>query len=283
MKIASKSGSHIIFKTELSHCVLWDSVLKIGISLASHEPSVSRNLKRTCIFGSNYYKACSISYFNLLVCVWEYLKMRNVFHWSCLISTIFVFGSSGSNLNMTFHNNLKLFVTRPSPTVTTTKTVPIETPDHDATLKLWQKIHIQETLLRLELERTVKEMKEDFENMKNLQTQAKTEQNILNQQFVSNVTLLQIKNEQLKQVISNQSTAVSMQLNWSYKGITGFQYRFSIHFTFPSRSPKGNQVSEWKHEYSHSKFRNHTKQGQIPSNVYQCRHPSFSRKCFEYT
>lgn len=59
----------------------------------------------------------------------------------------------------------------------------------------------------------VKEMKEDFENMKNLQTQAKKEQNILNQQFVSNVTLLQIKNEQLKQVISNQSTAVSMQFN----------------------------------------------------------------------
>lgn len=64
------------------------------------------------------------------------LKNENVFHWSCLISTIFVLGSSGSNLNMTFHNNLTLFVTRPNPTVTTTKTVPIETPDHDATLKL---------------------------------------------------------------------------------------------------------------------------------------------------
>ena len=136
------------------------------------------------------------------------LKNEKCFHWSCLISTIFVLGSSGSNLNMTFHNNLTLFLTRSRSTVTTTPA--IETQGNDATLKLIQKILMQETLLRLELERTVTELKEDFENMKKLQMQAKTEQNILNEQFENNVTLLQIENEQLKQVISNQSSAIEL-------------------------------------------------------------------------
>ena len=76
-------------------------------------------------------------------------------------------------------------------------------PQTDAILL--QQILIQETSLRLELERTVKEMKEDFENMKATLSQTKAEQDMLKQQFIDNITLLRVENEQLKQLINNSS------------------------------------------------------------------------------
>lgn len=103
-------------------------------------------------------------------------------------------GSSGWKENAPFHNELTsskifgIFFDTVKFIVDNYNNGSIEVLHNNATLKFWQQSFIQETLLRLKLERKFREMKKDFKTLKkNLKTslnEAKT-QDILNQQLIN--------------------------------------------------------------------------------------------------
>lgn len=71
---------------------------------------------------------------------------------------------------------------------------------NDATLL--HQILIQETSLRIELQRTVWDLMKEFEQMKKHQMEEKSEQGIVNQQLINNITSLRSENKKLKDELS---------------------------------------------------------------------------------
>lgn len=59
-------------------------------------------------------------------------------------------------------------------------------------------ILLQETSLRMDLEKTVRDLMKEFEQMKRNQAEVKKEQEILNQELIDNITSLRTENQQLK-------------------------------------------------------------------------------------
>lgn len=71
---------------------------------------------------------------------------------------------------------------------------------NDATLL--HQILIQETSLRVELQRTVWDLMKEVEQMKKNQMEEKSEQVIVNQQLINNITLLRSENKKLRDELS---------------------------------------------------------------------------------
>lgn len=63
---------------------------------------------------------------------------------------------------------------------------------------LLHQIFLQETSLRIDLEKTVKEMMNEFKEMNKNQAELKKEQDKINQQLIDNITSLRSENQQLK-------------------------------------------------------------------------------------
>lgn len=80
-------------------------------------------------------------------------------------------------------------------TTTTEKLLP-----NDATLL--HQILIQETSLRVELQKTVWDLMKEVEQMKKNQMEEKSEQDIVNQQLINNITSLRSENKKLKDELS---------------------------------------------------------------------------------
>lgn len=59
-------------------------------------------------------------------------------------------------------------------------------------------ILLQETSLRMDLEKTVRDLMKEFEQMKRNQAEVKKEQEILNQELIDNIASLRTENQQLK-------------------------------------------------------------------------------------
>lgn len=66
------------------------------------------------------------------------------------------------------------------------------------TIMLLHQILLQETSLRMDLEKTVRDLMKEFEQMKRNQAEVKKEQEILNQELIDNITSLRTENQQLK-------------------------------------------------------------------------------------
>lgn len=81
------------------------------------------------------------------------------------------------------------------PTTADEKLVP-----NDATLL--HQILIQETSLRVELQKTVWDLMKEVEQMKKNQMEEKSEQDIVNQQLINNITSLRSENKKLKDELS---------------------------------------------------------------------------------
>lgn len=71
---------------------------------------------------------------------------------------------------------------------------------NDATLL--HQILIQETSLRIELQRTVWDLMKEFEQMKKHQMEEKSEQGTVNQQLINNITSLRSENKKRKDKLS---------------------------------------------------------------------------------
>lgn len=79
-------------------------------------------------------------------------------------------------------------------------------------LHVMHQILLQETSLRMDLEKTVRELMKEFEQMKKHQSEVKKEQDILDQQLIDNITLLRTENERLKDELGqmvNKSFSIS--------------------------------------------------------------------------
>lgn len=83
------------------------------------------------------------------------------------------------------------------------------------TIMLMHQILLQETSLRMDLEKSVKEMMKEFEQMMKNQAEVKMEQGILNQQLIDNITLLRTENQRLKgelgQMVNNSFSTSGIQ------------------------------------------------------------------------
>lgn len=66
------------------------------------------------------------------------------------------------------------------------------------TIMLMHQILLQETSLRMDLEKTVRDLMKEFEQMKRNQAEVKKEQEILNQELIDNIASLRTENQQLK-------------------------------------------------------------------------------------
>lgn len=85
------------------------------------------------------------------------------------------------------------------------------------TIMLLHQILLQETTLRMDLEKTVRDLTREFEQMKKNQANAKTEQNITNKQLISDISSLRAENQRLKnefqQMTNNLSNSTDRDRN----------------------------------------------------------------------
>ncbi|XP_052709240.1 uncharacterized protein LOC128184009 [Crassostrea angulata] len=83
------------------------------------------------------------------------------------------------------------------------------------TVMLLHQILLQETSLRMDLEKTVRDLLNEFEQMKKNQMEVKKEQDIINQQLINNIASLRSENQQLKdelgQIVNNSFSTLGMQ------------------------------------------------------------------------
>lgn len=83
------------------------------------------------------------------------------------------------------------------------------------TIMLLHQILLQETSLRMNLEKTVRDLMNEFEQMKKNQMEVKKEQDIINKQLIDNITSLRSENQQLKdelgQIVNNNCSPLGMQ------------------------------------------------------------------------
>lgn len=83
------------------------------------------------------------------------------------------------------------------------------------TIMLLHQILLQETSLRMNLENTVKDLMNEFEQMKKNQMNVKKEQDKVNQKLIDNITSLRSENQQLKdelgQIVNNSFSTLGMQ------------------------------------------------------------------------
>ena len=104
-----------------------------------------------------------------------------------------------------------------------------------------------ETTLRLKLEETLKQLMTDFENMKSLQsaseknisalTQAKADQDVMNQQLIENMTSVRVENENLKQeLLTNFSTSGLHSCNCNSKNVTEELKDFKTNYRYMTLS-----------------------------------------------
>lgn len=83
------------------------------------------------------------------------------------------------------------------------------------TVMLLHQILLQETSLRIDLVKTVKEMMNEFKEMNKNQAELKKEQDKIDQQLIDNITSLRSENQQLKdelgQIVNNSFSTLGMQ------------------------------------------------------------------------
>lgn len=83
------------------------------------------------------------------------------------------------------------------------------------TVMLLHQILLQETSLRMDLEKTVRDLLNEFQQMKKNQMEVKKEQDIINQQLINNIASLRSENQQLKdelgQIANNSFSTLGMQ------------------------------------------------------------------------
>lgn len=83
------------------------------------------------------------------------------------------------------------------------------------TIMLLHQILLQETSLRMNLEKTVRDLMNEFEQMKKNQMNVKKEQDIINQQLIDNIDSLRSENQQLKdelgQIVNNNFLILGLQ------------------------------------------------------------------------
>lgn len=83
------------------------------------------------------------------------------------------------------------------------------------TVMLLHQILLQETSLRMDLEKTVRDLLNEFQQMKKNQMEVKKEQDIINQQLINNIASLRSENQQLKdelgQIVNNSFSTLGMQ------------------------------------------------------------------------
>lgn len=99
------------------------------------------------------------------------------------------------------------------------------------TIMLLHQILLQETSLRMNLEKTVRDLMNEFEQMKKNQMEVKKEQDIINQQLIDNITSLRSENQQLKdelgQIVNNSFSTLGMQTcKCDLTNITSYLHEF---------------------------------------------------------
>lgn len=101
------------------------------------------------------------------------------------------------------HNDMELTSGLTSTSITTQKTI-----------MLLHQI-LQETSLRMNLEKTVRNLMNEFDQMKKNQVEVKKEQDIINQQLIDNINSLRSENQQLKdelgQIVNDSCSTLGMQ------------------------------------------------------------------------
>lgn len=109
-----------------------------------------------------------------------------------------------SSSTMSPYNDMDLTSGLTSTSITTQKTI-----------MLLHQILLQETSLRMDLEKTVRDLMKEFEQMKKNQAEVKNEQKILNHQLIDNITLLRTENQRLKdelrQMVNTSFSTSGMQ------------------------------------------------------------------------
>lgn len=102
------------------------------------------------------------------------------------------------------YNDMELTSGLTSTSITTQKTI-----------MLLHQILLQETSLRMNLENTVKDLMNEFEQMKKNQMNVKKEQDKVNQKLIDNIASLRSENQQLKdelgQIVNNSFSTLGMQ------------------------------------------------------------------------
>lgn len=128
--------------------------------------------------------------------------------------------SAGLPSAMSPYNDMDLTSGLTSTSITTQKTI-----------MLLHQILLQETSLRMDLEKTVRDLMTEFEQMKKKQAEEKKEQEILNQQLINNITSLRSENQRLKdelgQIVNNSFSTLGMQsCECDFTNITSYLYDF---------------------------------------------------------
>lgn len=136
--------------------------------------------------------------------------------------------------------------------ISTTSTASTVTPSQNDVIMLNQIVVLNqiirhETRHRLILEDTVKQLMVDFENLKSLQsasekkisalTQAKADQDAMNQQLIENMTSVRVENENLKQeLLTNFSNSGLHSCNCNSKNVTEELKDFKTNYRYMTLS-----------------------------------------------